>query len=191
MHTKKRRLSEMRGALDNVYLHKVLHDRGMTVDFPAPEYVDDDIWEYMDIIFHTLHSLSDAIWSRVSEKNDVETLYFSHPAIMEYYRLCREYGKLTGESLRENPYMRHAAEFVRSKLQQGCYSCDYRLQTKVNHKWASGIVFRMWPEFNGLFALMVLMSRIFDFYEKEVVKLKAEIETIKKTSLQKQGLEAA
>jgi len=190
MHTQ-RRLFEMRAALDNVYLHKVLHDRALPVDFPAPEYVDDDIGDFMDIIYHTLHSLSDAIWSRVSDQNDTETLYFSHPAIMEYYRLCREYGKLTGESLRENPYMHHAAEFVRSKLQQGCYSCDYWLQTKINHKWASGIVFRIWPEFNGLFALTVLMLQIFSFYEKEVEKLKAEIDEIKKSSLQKQVLEAA
>lgn len=71
--------------------------------------------------------------------------------------------------------MRRAANYVREQLDQGHYHCSYYLQTKVNHKWAGGIVFRMWPEFVGHFALLVLMAKIFDFYKQELTRLQNEL----------------
>jgi len=191
----RRSYSDMHRAIDAVYLRKVLHDRKMLYlyeNWPPPEYLDEECEFDMDLIVDALHSLSEAVWSHYSEYEDIYTMYFSHPAMMEYYRLCRVYGKHQGVKLRDNPYMRRAADFVRSLLhQEGCFTCDYRLQTKVNHCWASGIVFRMWPEFNGNLALLVLMAQVFDFYERETLRLKAELTESRKHLSQKQAKEAA
>ncbi len=172
---------DLRLALDAVYLYKVLFSRGLLdlLESKAeeePVIIGDDAPDYeFEVIIEALMGLSEAVWSNYSEVEGVETMYFSHPDIMEYYRLCREYGKKAHVKLCANPYMLGAARFVHSQLEQGSYVCDYRLQTKVNHKWASGIVFRMWPEFDGQLALLVLMARIFDFYKQELARLKAEL----------------
>lgn len=158
-----------------VYVRKLFHDNGKLeeYEFRAPDYVDADM--DVEACVHGLWCISDVVWSHYSEDEQVETMYFSHRDVMEYYRLCREYGKRFKVKLRDNLYMRAAADFVRDQLDQGCYACDYRLQTKINHEWASGIVFRMWPEFIWHFELLVLMNRIFDFYSKELIKLKKEL----------------
>jgi len=192
---KRRSYSDMHRAIDAVYLRKVLHDRNMLYlyeKWPPSEYQGEESEFDMDLIVDALHSLSEAVWSHYSEYEDIYTMYFSHPAMMEYYRLCRVYGKHQSVKLRDNPYMQLAADFVRSLLhQEGCFTCDYRLQTKVNHRWASGIVFRMWPEFNGNLALLVLMAQVFDFYERELTRLKTELSEIQKPVNQKQAKEAA
>lgn len=169
-------MNEAQRAFMTVYVYKLFHDRGQLEKYAphAPEFVDAEM--DMEACLNGLWNISGAMWGNYSEEEQVETLYFSHPDIMEYYRLCRVYGKRFKVKLRDNPYMKRAADYVRRKLDQGCYSCDYRLQTKLNHKWASGIVFRMWPEFYYHFELLVLIARIFDFYTSELQKLKAELD---------------
>lgn len=191
----RRSYSDMLRAMDSVYLRKVLHDREMSYlyeDWPPSEYLDEESEFDFDLIVDALYSLSEAVWSHCSDYESIYTMYFSHPDMMEYYRLCRVYGKHRGVRLRDNPYMRRAAEYVRSLLyQEGCFTCDYRLQTKINHRWASGIVFRMWPEFNGNLALLVQIARVFDFYERELTQLKTELSEIEKHLSQKELKEAA
>lgn len=186
---KHRGYSEMLRAMDSVYLRKILNDREMSYlyeNWPPSEYLGEESEFDLDLIVNALHNLSEAVWSHYSDYEDIHTMYFSHPAMMEYYRLCRSYGKHRGVKLRDNPYMRRAADFVQNCLHQdGCFTCDYRLQTKVNHRWASGVVFRMWPEFNGDLALLVQMSRVFDFYEREAPRLKKELSEIEKHLSQK------
>ena len=192
---KRRSYSDMHRAIDSVYLRKVLHDREMSdlyEKWPPSDHLGEESDFDMDLIADALHNLSEAVWSHYSGYEDIYTMYFSHPAMMEYYRLCRVYGKHQGVRLRDNQYMRRAADFVRSLLhQEGCFTCDYRLQTKVNHRWASGIVFRMWPEFNGNLALLVLMAQVFDFYERELMRLKTELSEIQKPISQKPAKESA
>jgi len=192
---KHRNFSAMLRAMDSVYLQKVLHDRRLMYlyeEWPPPEYVGEEGDYELDIILGALHSLSEAVWSHYSDHDDTDTIYFSHPVMMEYYRLCRVYGKHQGVRLRDNPYMQRAADFVRSRLHQdGCFTCSYRLQTKVNHRWASGVVFRMWPEFYDHLALLVQMARVLDFYERELMRLKTELAEFQKPLSQKQAKEAA
>ena len=192
---KRRSYSDIHHAIDAVYLRKVLHDREMSdlyEKWPASDYLGEESDFDFDLIVDALHNLSEAVWSHYSDYEAIYTMYFSHPAIMEYYRLCRVYGKHQGLKLRDNPYMLLAADNVRSLLHQdGCFTCSYHLQTKVNHRWASGIVFRMWPEFNGNLALLVLMAQVFDFYERELMRLKTELLKIQKPISQKQDKEAA
>jgi hypothetical protein len=181
-----------------VYLHKVLHSRGLLesleskADADAPVFVGDDEPDYeFEVIIEALMSLSDAVWSNYSEYDEVETMYFSHPDIMEFYRLCREHSRLAHVPLRANPYMQKARRFVDSCLDQGCPVCDYRLQTKTNHKWASGIVFKMWPEFENHLVLLILMAKIFDYYTRELARLKAELAEMKSGPHGPQEKEAA
>jgi hypothetical protein len=49
--------------------------------------------------------------------------------------------------------------------------------TKINHEWASGILFRIWPEFEWHFALLTRIHQVFEFYAEQLDKLKKELET--------------
>jgi hypothetical protein len=190
-----RTYSEMCHALDCVYLYKTLYDHNLQYLYPengvAPQYVGEDDGYLLDTVYEAIFRLSDAVWPHYSEYHETHTIYFSHPALMEYYHLCRVYGRQRGIPLHDNPYMRSAKEFVRSRLGQDCFTCSYRLQTKINHQWSAGIVFVMWPEFTGHLALLVLMGQVFDFYKRELQQLKADIVENEGQLPQQQWKEAA
>jgi hypothetical protein len=174
---------DLRQSLDAVYLRKALTDRSLLEKHEAgsPAMLGDGSgsdYEF-EVIIEGLFGLSEAVWGNYSEEREVETMYFSHPDIVEYYRLCREYGREKRIPLRANPYVLGAARFVDSQLGQHSYVSSYYLQTKVGHKWASGVVFRMWPEFDGHLALLVLVRKIFEFYTRELARLKAELAVLK------------
>lgn len=142
-------------------------------------YSYDDEYEFA---FNGMDKLCDFMEEHSREDSEICTMYFSSNAMMEYYRLCREYGKLKGVSLKKNPYMLLAAQEMRENMyEDGCYYCDYRLQTKINHKWASGIVFRYdigyFSEFLALFSRLLY---VFEFYTEMVKELCAEVEKLKK-----------
>lgn len=170
-----------------VYLYKLLYDSDRLEAYAAyATYVDEEA--DIDACLHALDALSDAVWGHYSDYSQTETMYFSHWDIMEYYRLCRVYGKRFGVKLRDNPYCNRAEEYVRSLLHQpGCYTCSYHLQTKVNHQWASGIVFRMSPEFYGHFVLVVLLCKILNFYGVELQKLRAELDSCTAALVEKEA----
>jgi hypothetical protein len=172
---------EVGRALICVYVYKLIHDAGRLDDykFYAPEYVDPEM-DFESSIYGLDH-VTEKVWSRVSRDEDygtgIETMYFSDPVIMEYYRRCREYGARRRVKLADNPYMLEAEAFVRRSLDQGCPVCDYKLLTKINHEWASGILFRMWPEFEWHFALLININHVFKFYKEQLHRLKKELET--------------
>lgn len=178
-----RSYSELSSALDSLYLYKLLYDRQLLFRYqswlPQPALLGECADYEPDIVTDALFSLSEAVWDHYSQDgNEIYAIYFSSPAIMEYYRLCREYSQTCGIPLGSNPYMQRAAEYVRNRLEQGCYSCSYHLQTKIHHAWASGIVFRMWPDFTSLLALLVMMGRIFSFYEQGLEHLKHDLSNL-------------
>lgn len=115
------------------------------------------------------------------EESNIETMYFSSHNMMEYYRLCREYGKLKGISLKANPYMQSAAAHVREQMiAPDCYYCNSILQTKINHKWASGIVFQYdGSYFTEYLALFSRLLYVFEFYDCEVSALRYEVWKLK------------
>jgi hypothetical protein len=173
-------IRDAKRAFVGVYIHKVIYDNGRLDEYAAevPEYVDCDA-EY-EVGYLGLFYVTERVWyHRTSDPDygsEVETFYFSNRDIMEYYRLCREYGKRRRVKLSANPYMLEAKRFVNDCLDQGCPVCDYLLQTKINHDWASGIVFRMWPEFEWHFELLTLINNIFMYYKEQLQKLKKELE---------------
>jgi phenylalanine-4-hydroxylase len=181
-----RDVSDARHAFISVYVCKIIHDTGRLKEFmqDGPEYVDSDT-DYAAVRIG-LYYVTEKVWSSVTHDSDygevIETLYFSDSTIMEYYRLCREYGKRHGVKLATNPYMLEAKRFVDNCLDQGCPVCEYRLQTKINHDWASGVVFRMWPEFEWHFALLTLIHQIFGFYREQLQRLKKELELDQKVT---------
>jgi hypothetical protein len=174
------RIRDAKRAFVGVYVHKLLHDNGRLDEYRqyAPEHVDCDADYEAEHL--GLYYVTEKVWGSRSYDPDydsgIETLYFSDSNIMEYYRLCREYGKRRRVKLSENPYMLEAQRFVDNCLGQGCPVCDYRLQTKVNHDWASGIVFKMWPEFEWRFELLTLINHVFGYYKEQLQKLKQELE---------------
>lgn len=141
-------------------------------------YSYDDEYEFA---MSGMDKLCDFMEEHSREDSEICTMYFSSNAMMEYYRLCREYGKLKGVSLKKNPYMLRASQEMREKMyEDGCYYCDYWLQTKINHKWASGIVFKYdisyFSEFLALFSRLLY---VFEFYTEAVKELCAEVERLK------------
>ena len=175
--TTKYSLTELKNAVANVHIYLLLRKLDLLdkLSEPLPDFVTDEDTSFslcVDAVFH----VSEAVWDYYSEHYDVETIYISSPDMMEYYRLCRVYGKMTGVSLKNNPYMEKSSDFVRRWLYQPeCYTCEYRLQTKINREWASGIIFRIYPEFSGYYALLIVLDYILTFYSEELKSLKAEI----------------
>lgn len=173
-----------RRAFDSVYLCKLLHSYGKLDGMDLGWTVDEDLWWPMT--FEALQNISGAVWV---ECLDMENkYYFSDPAMMEYYRLCREYCRLFGVSLKQNPFMQKAEGYVK-RLLGNLYSYGYgwTLHTRINHEWASGIVFGMDDQFDGYTNLIEALLEIFWFYETELEVLKKALsdkneENTRKTS---------
>lgn len=126
-----------------------------------------------------LEHICDFVAADYNEEREVSSYYFSDESIMKYYRLCRKYSKQKGISLKENPYMQRAEQEVSEWLSSSCYYCGYILQTKLNHEWASGIVFYYDVNFFEFDALLERMVNIIDFFRCEVETLDNECETVK------------
>lgn len=126
--------------------------------------------------YELLNLTADAIWQDYNEDYDVNKWYFSNTSMMEYYRLCRVYGSAHKLKLKENPYMQEADRFVESCMDLGD-NCGYgwKLNTGVNHKWASGIVFRSDCYFNGEFDLLEALLCIQDWYSRAVIRLRGKL----------------
>lgn len=121
------------------------------------------------------------------ENGDTCTMYFSSNDMMEYYRLCRDYCKAKGCSLNHNPYIQKAERFVFSEMEvPDCYYVDFHLQTKINHKWASGVVFRYDQSyFYEYAALLTRMVNVFGFYTEALKELRTELQTLQAQSVGK------
>ena len=107
----------------------------------------------------------------------VSTFYICYDAMMEYYRLCRVYSRRRKIPLKENPFMREAERYVESAFDYDSYGgYAFLLQTKVNHKWASGIVVKVDENcFNDYFSFAEAVLSVGDWYGKAVERLKKEL----------------
>ena len=93
--------------------------------------------------FDAIGAASDLFVVHYSECYEQHCLYVSFESMMEYYRLCRTYSRLHHIRLCDNPFMKAAQERVQSVFDLDSDGGYYvHLQTKVNHKWASGLVIR-------------------------------------------------
>jgi len=157
-----------RQAFDTVYVCKLLHHYGKLKDVAAGWIVEEDVW--WPLVHEAIENACEKVW--IEELDPGPKYYFSDPAMMEYYRLCREYSRKTGVRLKQNPFMLKAGEYVRWMLQLGSYGYDWTLLTKINHEWASGIVFYLDERFNAHLELLEALLEIFRFYETELEVLK-------------------
>lgn len=119
--------------------------------------------------------------------SEIRTTYVSTYNMMKYYHLCREYSSLTKTKLKNNPYMENAALYVSEQMNVGaCYYCSYYLQTKINHDWASGVVFIYdTSEFHEHLAMFSRFLYVFDYYDREVVTLEKEVQALRENQKNK------
>lgn len=129
-----------------------------------------------EIFWDVLHVTMDFVAADFIEDYEINTWYFSDRNMMEFYRLCRVYSSGHHTKLSENPYMREAQRYVESCMDFGdYYGYGWRLQTKINHKWASGIVFHSDCEFCGEFELVTALLEIQEWYKDAADRLRGKL----------------
>ena len=121
---------------------------------------------FYEMFWALLDTIPDFISCDYVEDYDVTKWYFSFKDMMEYYRLCRAHSRLRGVKLKDNPYMRDAQRFVEYAMDlDGCYGFAWTLHTRINHQWASGIVFRTDEQFCAEYELLDALLSIADWYK--------------------------
>ena len=138
------------------------------------ETADDGFYE---MFWELLDTIPDFISYDYNEYSGVTKWYFGFKDMMEYYRLCRAHSRLCGVKLKDNPYMRDAQRFVEYAMDlDGYYGFAWTLHTRINHQWASGIVFRIDEDFNGEFDLLEALLSIADWYKCHLEPLRKAVE---------------
>ena len=133
---------------------------------------------FYEMFWELVEAIPDFASCDYNEDFGVTKWYFSFADMMEYYRLCRVYGRLRRLALKDNPFMKDARQFVEHAMDlDNYYGYAWTLQTRVNHNWASGIVFRIDEEFfNGELDLLGALLSIADWYKWHLEQLRQAIE---------------
>lgn len=132
---------------------------------------------FYEMFWELLGVIADFISYDYIEDYDMTKWYFSFKAMMEYYRLCRIFSRLRGVKLKDNPYVRDAQRFVECAMDlNNGYGYAWTLHTRINHKWASGIVFRTDEHFCEEFELLDALLSIADWYKCHLDPLRKAIE---------------
>lgn len=161
-------------AFRTVYISKLFYDYGKLDNLDTTCTVQEDFWYSM--IYEALESVSG--FSHFTGGDWESKYYFSDPAMLAYYRRCRDYCRLFGVSLKDNPFMQKAEDFVDNMLRNISGYYGWTLLTKINHHWASGIVFAHDNEsFNAdaFSELIEALLEIFSFYENELKVLEEAV----------------
>ena len=137
---------------------------------------DEPSEDYYSIFYETLGITADAVWSDYLEDYNINTWYFSNRSMVEYYRLCRVYGSAHHKKLKDNPYILEAQRFVESTMDfNGSGGYGWWLNTKINHEWASGLIFHTDESFYGEFELVEALLEIQSWYSKAVYRLRGKM----------------
>jgi len=161
-----------RAAFSSVYLCRLLHQYGKLDGLDIGWTVDEEAW--WPFSFEAMDKISGFV--RMECLDMENKYYFSDPAMMKYYRLCRDYCRRFGVSLKRNPFMQKAEDYVDRLLGSLCsYGYGWTLHTRTNHEWASGIVLGVDDQFDSYLDLIEALLEIFRFYETE---LKVLMQTI-------------
>ena len=138
------------------------------------QYPDED---YYSCFFDAIGSAADFFEIGWNEAFETNTFYISFDSMMEYYRLCRVYSKARHIWLKNNPFMIEARQFVESTFHLDNFGGYYvRLQTKVNHRWASGLV--IYTDANYFNAEFDLAEAVFEtgaWYRNGVYQLRKKL----------------
>jgi hypothetical protein len=163
---------ELHHALDILYAYTLMADAKIWSFRDRLITLDGE--DFYEVIILAIESCFDFIGGRYKDETDEYSYYFSDPCFMDYYRLCREYGRRRGIKLKDNPYMRRAKRFVDGRL-SGPYTCWHRLHTKIHHERASGLLFIHTCDFCYELQLLERLLEIRQFYLDGVEELKAEL----------------
>ena len=163
-------LDDVRAALDCVQLCRILHDYKKT--FCSWEACSDTWWQ---LVYEAFECIGDISWMDCNEYAMLQKYYFSSNAMMEYYRLCREYCHMYHVSLKENPFIKKAEKYADDMMEFPKGDFGYILQTRINHEWASGIVLYYSEYFDSYKDMIEALLEIFDFYERELAALKSAL----------------
>lgn len=110
------------------------------------------------------------------DEYEINTWYFSDENMMEYYRLCRTYGRAHRVKLKDNPFMREAQLAVENAMELGSsYGYGWSLNTKINHKWASGLILHTDCYFGSEISLIGALLDISDWYRDGVYRLRHQL----------------
>lgn len=132
--------------------------------------------DFYMMYYELLGLAADFVSSDYNEYYNTEKWYFSFHSMMEYYRLCRDYCNQRKVSLRANPYMAEAEKAVdRIMTLETSYGYGYRLQTKINHKWASGIVLETDDYFDGPFELLESLMDLDLWFQQGAERIKQDL----------------
>ena len=171
---------EIRAVLPSITVAMLFHTYGRLDDLLETgfEAANDDFYE---MFWELIDTAADYIDYDYNEYFDVTKWYFSFKDMMEYYRLCRIYGSLHKLKLQDNPYMRIAESFVECAMDfGGMGGFAWTLNTKIGHKWASGIVFRTDGYFDAEYQLLEALLSIRDWYRLHLEPLRKAIEEAKR-----------
>lgn len=112
------------------------------------------------------------------EMTDTYVHKFCFPAMREYYRLCREYGKINRISFKRNRFVTEATAFINSEMGDiRDYSIDWLLfspKAETKKRWPCLTVFTA-VEFYRWVELIESLFHIRSFYENGVKRLTNEI----------------
>ena len=142
--------------------------------------------DYYEMFWELIDLTADFVYCKWEDDYGTTKWYFSYEAMMEYYRLCRTYCSLYGVKLRDNPYLQEAERFVENAMDfTGAYGYAWYLCTKVNHRWASGIVFHIDENFDAEYDLLEALLSIGSWYKYGVERLRDAVEKGKRLAVQR------
>ena len=141
--------------------------------------------DYYQGYFDVLSIAADFINEDYLDDFDEDKYYFGFQSMNEYYRLCRDYCNARHVSLKQNPYMAEARQFVNTAMDLDGYGgYGYVLHTKINHEWASGLLVIIDATcFNAEYDLAEALLSINAWYTRGVERLKNDLAKEKKEVL--------
>lgn len=181
-------IANARAALMCVYICKLFHDYGKLDRLDTRSLVDPDNW--YDLVCEGVQSCCEL--AEFGGDEFEAKIYFSDSSMLAYYKLCRDYCQSYGVSLKDNPFMKKADEYV-NRLMYYHISGDrygWTLHTRINHACASGVLFAYSSDYfnyHELLELCEVMLEICRFYETELVALREAVNIRKNQSIEKEA----
>jgi len=129
----------------------------------------------MELHFEALNQAAEFVTGYYLEEYECDKFIFSSEAMTEYYRLCREYGRRHKLPSKENPFVKKADIHVSERLHLNGYGYGWDLKIGTRHKYASCLYFYQYSDFNRQLELLESVLQIFEFYDKELAVLRAEL----------------
>jgi hypothetical protein len=185
-------IESARDAFMCVYICRIFHGYGKLERLNTRCLAEADNW--YGLVYEGAQSVCDFV--ELGGNDYEQKLYFSDPPMLEYYRLCREYCQAYGVSLKNNPFMKKANDYVNSMMYYNISGRGYgwMLHTRINHERASGILFAFSSDsfgYHDILELTEVMLEICKYYEDEVKALKKALKDRKRKAAKAVKKEAA